>query len=146
MAEIWDPLRRKNVALTPEEGVRQWFIRILNEELHVPLHKMMSEVAMQFGEDVGGLAGEHRKTYRADIVAYGRRGEPLLIVECKRPETELTQEVLSQALRYNAVLDVRYIAVTNGRKTYFFRRDDDVFTSLGNAPMWEEMSPVPDIR
>ena len=146
MAEIWDPLRRKNVSLTPEEGVRQWFIRILNEELHIPLHKMMSEVGMRFGEDVGGLAGEKRKTFRADIVAYGRQGEPLLIVECKRPETELTREVLEQILRYNAVLDVRYLAVTNGRSTFFFRRDGRSFTGLDRAPLWEEMAPAPDKR
>ena len=139
MAEIWDPLRRKNVARTPEEGVRQWFIRILNEQLHIPLHKMMSEVGMRFGEDVGGLAGEKRKTYRADIVAYGRQGEALLIVECKRPETELTREVLEQALRYNLVLDVRYLAVTNGTQTFFCRREGERFVFLDKAPLWEEM-------
>lgn len=139
MAEIWDPLRRKNVALTPEEGVRQWFIRILNEELRIPLHKMMSEVGMQFGEDVGGLAGEKRKTWRADIVAYGRQEEPLLVVECKRPETDLTREVLEQALRYNSVLGVRFLAVTNGTRTFFCRRDGEQFVFLDRAPLWEEM-------
>ena len=140
MATVRDPLRRKDVALTPEEGVRQWFIRVLNEELHIPLQKMMSEVGLRFGEDVGGLAGEKRKTYRADLVAYGRSGEPLLVVECKRPETELTREVLDQALRYNAVLDVRYLAVTNGAKTFFCRREGDRFVFLDKAPLWEEMT------
>ena len=144
MAEVWDPLRRKNVVLTPEEGVRQWFVRILSEELHVPLHKMMSEVGMKFGVDVGGLAGGKRKTFRADIVAYGRRGEPLLIVECKRPETELTREVLEQALRYNRVLRVRYLAVTNGTGTFFCRLDGERFVFLDKAPSWEEMISEPD--
>lgn len=146
MAEVRDPLRKKDVVLTPEEGVRQWFIRVLNENLHVPLHKMMSEVGMKFGEDVGGLAGEKRKTWRADIVVYGLRGQPLMIVECKRPETDLTQEVLEQALRYNLALDVRYLAVTNGTKTCFCRREGDRFVFLERAPLWEEMSADPDIR
>lgn len=140
MATVRDPLRRKDVPLTPEEGVRQWFIRVLNEELHIPLQKMMSEVGLRFGEDVGGLAGEKRKTYRADLVAYGRSGEPLLVVECKRPETELSREVLDQALRYNAVLGVRYLAVTNGSKTFFCRREGDRFVFLDKAPLWEEMT------
>lgn len=139
MAEIWDPLRRKNVALTPEEGVRQWFVRILNEELHIPMAKMMTEVGMKFGEDVGGLSGEKRKTWRADIVAYGQQGEPLLVVECKRPETELTREVLEQALRYNLVLQVRYLAVTNGNRTFFCRREGERFVFLDKVPLWDEM-------
>ena len=29
MKRIWDPLRKKMVALTPEERVRQWFIGVL---------------------------------------------------------------------------------------------------------------------
>ena len=41
---IWDPLRRKEVALTPEERVRQWFINILKSYMQVPLHMMRSEV------------------------------------------------------------------------------------------------------
>ena len=34
MAEnmVWDPLRRKNVPLTPEERVRQWFITVLKDQ------------------------------------------------------------------------------------------------------------------
>lgn len=52
MAEnmVWDPLRRKNVPLTPEERVRQWFITVLKDRMQVPLHMMMSEVGMKFGE------------------------------------------------------------------------------------------------
>ena len=34
MAEnmVWDPLRRKNVPLTHEERVRQWFITVLKDQ------------------------------------------------------------------------------------------------------------------
>lgn len=68
MAEnmVWDPLRRKNVPLTPEERVRQWFITVLKDRMQVPLHMMMSEVGMKFGE------GALKKEFRADIVVYDR--------------------------------------------------------------------------
>ena len=60
MNQIWDPLRRKMVALTPEEQVRQWFIGVLRDSFGVPEHMMGSEVAFEFGH----------KQYRADIVLF----------------------------------------------------------------------------
>ena len=96
---IWDPLRKKEVALTPEEEVRQWCIGVLNGSLGVPLHMMMSEASFKLGE----------KKFRADIIVYDRDLRPIVVVECKRPEVELSNDVLDQAIRYNMVLDVRYI-------------------------------------
>ena len=76
---------------------------------------MGSEVSLEFGQ----------KKFRADIVVYDRTLRPLAVVECKRPEVELTQEVVLQALRYNAVLDVAYVFVTNGKNTYLYGRKGD---------------------
>jgi len=126
---IWDPLRKKSVACTPEEEVRQWFISVLHEGMKVPEHMMMSEVSLTF----------NNMPRRADIVVYGRSGKALMIVECKRPEVELSQETVDQALRYNKVLDVKYITITNGHKSFIFRRDGDGFNFMEKAPLWEEM-------
>lgn len=128
---IYDPLRKKEVALTPEEEVRQWFISVLRDGLGVPPHMMMSEVGMVYG------AG---KVLRADIVVWARgTGKPLMIVECKRPEVTLDSDVTDQALRYNNILDVKYIVITNGTKTFMFRREGDGFVFVEKAPLWEEM-------
>ena len=70
---------------------------------------------------------------------YDREAHPLLIVECKRPEVELSQEVVDQAIRYNRALDVRYIVITNGLKTFMFERKEDGFSFMEKAPLWEEM-------
>jgi type I site-specific restriction endonuclease len=131
MAEekVWDPLRRKEVALTPEEEVREWFSGVLRDGMKVPAHMMMSEVSLKVG----------RKPYRADIVVYDREGKPLMVVECKRPDIVLDQAVVDQAIRYNRALDVRYIAVTNGPKTFLFVREGDGFVFMEKAPLWEEM-------
>lgn len=127
--EVWDPLRKKRVVLTPEEKVRQWFIGVLREQLKVPAHMMRSEVSMTFG----------RKPFRADILVYGRDTAPLMVVECKRPEVEMSREVLEQALKYNLALGVRYIAITNGMKTFGFVRSGDTFRQLAEFPDWETM-------
>ncbi len=126
---IWDPLRKKSVRNTPEEAVRQWFISVLHEGMHIPEHMMNSEVAFQH-------AG---KAYRADILVYNRSAQPLMMVECKRPETDLSQEVVDQALRYNNELNVKYIVITNGHKTFIFEREDQGWVFMQKAPLWEEM-------
>lgn len=126
---IWDPLRRKEVRLTPEERVRQWFIGVLAEQMQVPMHMMMSEVGFGLGA----------KQLRADIVVFDRTTRPLVVVECKRPEVVLTQEVLDQAIRYNMVLDVKYIIITNGTKTYICARQESGYGFLDNAPTYSEM-------
>ena len=59
---VWDPLRKKEVALTPEERVRQWCIGVLKEQMKVPEHMMMSEAGFKLGE----------KQFRADILVYDR--------------------------------------------------------------------------
>ena len=132
MSRVWDPLRKKMVALTPEEKVRQWFIGVLRDSLKVPVHMMMSEVSMKFGD----------KPFRADILVYGRDAAPLMVVECKREDVDIDRAVLEQALKYNLVLGVKYIAITNGKKTFGFVRTDDEaapFGQLKSFPDWEAM-------
>ena len=126
---IWDPLRKKEVARTPEEVVRQWFIGVLNSSFQVPLHMMMSEAGLKLGD----------KQFRADVLVYDRKMQPLVIVECKRPEVELTQDVLDQAIRYNMVLDVKYIIITNGTKTYICGKQDGRYAFMKALPTYNEM-------
>lgn len=126
---IWDPLRKKEVALTPEEQVRQWCIRVLAGQMQVPMHMMMSEVGFRLGG----------KQLRADILIYDRSAKPLAVVECKRPEVAITQEVLDQAIRYNIVLDVRYMIITNGTRTLICRRQGEGFEFINTVPTYNEM-------
>lgn len=130
---IWDPIRKKNVALTPEERVRQWCIGILADHYQVPVHMMMSEAGFKLGE----------KQYRADILVYDRKMQPLVVVECKRPEVDLTREVLDQAVRYNMVLNVRYMIITNGLKTLILKRNEKdgrvSYAPSGSMPVYNDM-------
>ena len=126
---IWDPLRKKNVALTPEENVRQWFIGILSGHMQVPAYMMMSEIGFKLGN----------KQFRADIIVYDRSTSPLMVVECKRPEVDLTAQVLDQTIRYNMVLDVRYIVITNGNKTIILQKSGSGYAPMDKLPLYSEM-------
>ena len=133
MRTVFDPLRRKEVALTPEEEVRQWCIKVLAGQLQVPMHMMMSEAGFKLGE----------KKFRADIIVYDREARPLAVVECKRPEVELSREVLDQAVRYNMVLNVAYMIITNGRQTFACRRMETDgklhYSFIDTVPSYNEM-------
>ena len=134
-ATVFDPLRRREVALTPEEKVRQWFISVMREEMGVPVHMMMSEVSLTLPSG---------KPQRADIVVWDRNAQPLLIVECKRPDVSVDGKVTAQALRYNNVLNVRYIIVTSGVATYVFEKTGDHFDPRAALPSWTEMTAGDD--
>lgn len=104
--EVLDPVRRRWVALTPEEWVRQLTIVMLHGRYGYPLELMQVEGAIT----VNG------QTRRCDIVVYGTDGRPYIIVECKRPDVPINQKVCDQACRYNTVLQVPLLMLTNGKQ------------------------------
>ncbi len=103
--EVLDPVRRKWVALTPEEWVRQQVIHYLHHQLGYPLEVMQVE----------GTIKVNNMSRRCDIVVY-HDGKPHIIVECKKPEVPISQKVCDQACRYNSVLQVPYLLLTNGKQ------------------------------
>ena len=109
--EVFDPVRRRWVALTPEEWVRQNTILRLCRSGY-PIEVMQVEGAIT----VNGM------TRRCDIVVY-REDQPWMIVECKKCEIPLTQKVCDQACRYNTVLKVPYLILTNGNQEVIIEVD-----------------------
>ncbi len=101
---IFDIVRRRYVALQPEEWVRQQFIRWLLEAHQYPKALMSVEAMLMY----------HQRRKRSDLVVYDRQGKTFLLVECKAPHIALSQEVIQQALTYNSVLQAPYISITNG--------------------------------
>ena len=113
--EVFDPLRKKYLILTPEEWVRQNFIEYLADKMHYPKSLMQSEVALKI----------NRVQKRADIVLYGKQGQAILLVECKAPDIKISQEVFDQAARYNMVFKVQYMIITNGLQHYCCELDHE---------------------
>ena len=124
--QIYDPMRKKYVALTPEEWVRQHFVHYLVAHKGFPAGLMAIEMPV----DVNGM------TQRADIVAHNTQGKPLLIVECKAYNVTVGNQTYAQAARYNLALQAGYLVVTNGMQHYCSRVDlqSRQFTHLSDIP------------
>lgn len=105
---IWDPIRQKHVAHTPEEGVRQWFVGVLIERYGVEKWRMATEYAVQ----VGG------RRLRADVVVFAPRTTQVrAVVECKAPSVVIDQTTLDQVFIYGSALGAQFYIVTNGTTT-----------------------------
>ena len=132
MVKILDVLRQKFVALTPEEWVRQHFVHFLMDQKGYPKTLMANEVAVT-------LNGMSR---RCDTVVYQQEGmKPRMIVEYKRPDVEITQRVFEQICRYNMVLEVEWLVVSNGMKHYCCRVDikNGRYAFVEDIPSYEEI-------
>ena len=114
---IFDDLRKKFVALTPEEWVRQHFIRFLIDVKHYPA----SLIAIEKQLVINGLKK------RCDAVVYNRNAEPLMIIEFKATTVSIAQQTFDQAAVYNSKLKVDYFIISNGLKHYCSRLDKNVF-------------------
>src|SRR3712207_1107161 len=91
---IFDTIRKRYVALTPEEWVRQHFVHYLIEHKGYPPTLLANEVALKVGD----------KQLRADTVLYDRELHPRMIVEYKAPSIPLSQKVFDQISVYNMLL------------------------------------------
>ncbi|MGB5363475.1 MAG: type I restriction enzyme HsdR N-terminal domain-containing protein [Aureibaculum sp.] len=110
---IFDIIRKKYVTLNPEEWVRQHILHYLTTNKNYP----KSLIAVEKQMTVNNLKK------RFDILVFNNKGLPEIIVECKAPDTHITQDVFDQIARYNLKLNAEYLMVSNGLKHYFCKLD-----------------------
>jgi len=129
---LYDPLRRKYVALTPEEWVRQHFVGYLTGFLGYPPGLIRIEASFRL----------HSMLRRADILIHDRAGEPVMIVECKAQQVKISQEVFDQVINYNFNYCVRYLVVTNGTEHFAgkINREARTFVLLDHIPDYETIT------
>ena len=125
---IFDFIRKKEVVLTPEEWVRQHFLMYLVTEKKYP----ESLIAVEKKLTINTL------TKRTDIVVYNTDGKPAIIVECKAPNVNITQQVFDQIARYNLKLTAQYLIVTNGLQHFYCQIDaeNETYLFLEDIPNW----------
>lgn len=111
--QIFDPIRKKYLVLTPEEWVRQHFIQYLIHEKHYPASLIAVEIGLKYNS----------MQKRADIVVYDKQAKPYLMVECKAPEVQLSQDTFHQIAVYNMAFKVNFLIVTNGLEHYCCEMD-----------------------
>ena len=129
---IFDTLRRRFVTLTPEEWVRQHFVRFLVDEKGFPAALMANEVSLT----------QNGIKRRCDTLVADATGNPLVIVEYKAPHIEISQNTFDQIVRYNMVLHASYLIVSNGLNHYCCRINyaDDSYVFLNDIPSYSDLS------
>lgn len=118
----YDTIRQKPIRVTPEETVRQEVVSFLIDKLKVPAHMLRVEESL----------AHHVKNCldRSDVVIMRTADDhesviPLAVIECKREELALDDNMISQAQNYAIQLECRFFMLTNGKKTLCFYRNVD---------------------
>ena len=128
---ILDILRRRFIALTPEEWVRQHFIQYLINHQGYPSALLANEVELKIGQ----------KKLRCDSVLYTRQLAPRMIMEYKSPSVQITQKTFNQIFAYNTLLHADYLVVSNGMTHYCCRIDyeNKSYTFLQDMPEYKDL-------
>lgn len=129
--QIFDTIRKKWVALTPEEWVRQNFITYLMQEKNYPKSLIRIEETIK----------AFKKTKRCDAVIYTHEIKPLLIVECKKMDVKINKKTFEQIAIYNSSLMAKYLIITNGLDHFCikFNFEDNSHKFLSEIPMYKEL-------
>ena len=129
--QIFDPVRKKWVALTPEEWVRQNFIMYLIEEKNYPRSLIKIEETIEV----------FNKIKRCDAVMYTNEIQPLVIIECKRTKSRISKKTFEQIAVYNSAILAKFLIVTNGLDHFCikFNFKDNTHKFLQDIPMFAEL-------
>ncbi|MFV0377907.1 MAG: type I restriction enzyme HsdR N-terminal domain-containing protein [Mangrovibacterium sp.] len=129
--KIFDDIRKKYLVLTPEEWVRQNFVRYLIDVKLYPASLMALETGLQ-------LNGNQ---FRADLLIYNKLGKPWMIIEFKAPEVKITQKTFDQVARYNLCFEVPFLMVSNGMEHYCCQVDFDTknYRFFREVPGFDEL-------
>lgn len=127
---IFDDIRKKFIILTPEEWVRQHTVQFLLHEKKYPKSYLNVEKLIKINDI----------SKRYDIVVFQPNGEIFLLIECKAPEVNITQNTFDQIARYNLKLNAKYLMVTNGLNHYFCQMDfeKEQYIFLNELPVFNQ--------
>ena len=128
---IFDELRKKYIVLTPEEWVRQNFVKWLIREKEYPA----SLIAIEYEFKLNSLSK------RCDVIVFSKKGNPIIIIEFKSPDIKINQEVFDQVLCYNMNFDIDYIAISNGLIHFLLKKNkkSDKYEQLTEFPFYRDL-------
>jgi hypothetical protein len=129
--EIFDPIRKKYVRMTPEEWVRQNFVQYLIHQGKYPAGLIGIEVMFKL----------NTLSRRVDILVHNRSGFPMMIVECKSPDVSIDDKVFDQIVCYNMKFKLPYLIVTNGMDHYACKINisNGTYEFLNVIPLYEDI-------
>ncbi len=112
-------VRKKYVALTPEEWVRQHMVHFLISNGH-----SKNLILVESGTKYNSF------NKRYDILAKNKFGFPKVLVECKSPYCVLNEAALNQVFLYNKVIKASQVMVSNGLRTIRFEEVNGTFQQI----------------
>ncbi len=117
-------VREKDIKLTPEEAVRQLFIKKLIDEYGYNVTQMELERPIHFGREVK----------RADIVIFDKNhpNEEYIIIELKKPKLSDGKEQLKSYC--NATGATMGVWTNGSQVSYYHRKDPNYFEDISNIP------------
>lgn len=121
---VFDNIRRMYVVLTPEEWVRRHLVEFLVTHCNAPRLSIVEEYPVNINSTA----------QRADVVVMDNSAHPLALVECKAPDIKIDSSVFEQATRYNAVVQARYVILTNGMEHYCYEFADSAYRPINAFP------------
>ena len=140
MDSFFDSSRKKFVAATPEEAVRQAVVSWLKDVQKVPGHLIETEFALRLFDP--------RNADRVDILVHDfREGanakEPWLLVECKRPGVESPAALQVQINKYLRILKPKFIMLSLGETAIFLKLDSQkkTYVRIPTLPIYPPTNP-----
>lgn len=123
---IFDEIRKQWVRLTPEEWVRQNFLRYLMDVKKYPASLIAVEREIKLND----------LSKRFDIVVFNNSSLPWLLVECKSMEETLDEKVAMQVIRYNMAMPVSFFIITNGEYVFGFEKINGRLKEISELPVF----------
>lgn len=117
-------VRKKEIKLTPEEAIRQLYLRVLSDRLNYPLSRIQVEYGVNFGREVK----------RSDIAVMDkdRLNTVYILVEVKKPKLK---EGKAQLRSYCNGTGSPMAVWTNGDQiSYYQRKDPNYFEDISDIP------------
>jgi hypothetical protein len=128
-AHIFDEVRKKWLPLNPEEWVRQHLLNYLICQKGVPSSLISVEKEINLNNT--------RKRY--DAVVYDKTMVPVLLIECKAPDVSITQNAIEQIMRYNLIVGVKHLLITNGLTQFVFSFENGKGRLLNDIPDFSDL-------
>ena len=125
--QVFDPVRKRWVSLTPEEWVRQHLLFFFTQKCGYPAEFIAVEKSIQVAERIK----------RFDILIFDRSHRPWLAVECKATDIGLSDDVLHQLLVYNQTLQVPFLVIANGTQAALLQAVEGQLISISAFPEWQ---------
>lgn len=111
---LFDPVRKKELIVQPEELVRQSWIYYLHHEHSISMASLSVEKKIKVGEF----------SRRYDLIAY-YKGTPKVLFEFKSFNVNITDRACRQIASYNLTLSVQYLVISNGLAHFAYYLDHE---------------------